>query len=135
MTTIQICALIILIAFTGLLLWAGYKMGRSDGKLEADDSQRAEFVKTIRQLEASAQFIRTDLQNLARQCRRLRESQAFGSKKQRVLLDIAEHLGVAAETFSAFRTGKKFERDTRFLREQALIMAGLLQVVVQGEAA
>ena len=135
MTTTQICTLIILIAFTGLLLWAGYKMGRSDGKLEADDSQRAEFVKTIRQLEASAQFIRTELQNLARQCRRLRESQAFGSKKQRVLLDIAEHLGVAAETFSAFRTGKKFERDTRFLREQALIMAGLLQVVVQGEAA
>jgi len=50
MTAIQICALIVLIVFAGLLVWAGYFMGHSDGvsagMKESDEIQRAESAKT-----------------------------------------------------------------------------------------
>ncbi|MFL1524189.1 hypothetical protein [Pseudomonas sp. O230] len=46
-------------------------------------------------------------------------------------MDIAEKLRIAAETFSAFRTGKKLERDTIELRDQALAMAALLDPATQ----
>ena len=45
---------------------------------------------------------------------------------RQTLLDIADKLRIAAETFSAFRTGKKLERDSLTLRDQALAMAALL---------
>ncbi|MNY54001.1 hypothetical protein D3C86_1898140 [compost metagenome] len=59
----------------------------------------------------------------------------FGEPDRQILLDIAEKLRIAAETFSAFRTGKKLERDTLALRDQALAMAALLEPVAQEEAA
>lgn len=39
------------------------------------------------------------------------------------------------ETFSAFRTGKKLERETRTLRDQALAIAALLEQAKQEDAA
>ncbi|RMT26473.1 hypothetical protein ALP50_05327 [Pseudomonas syringae pv. spinaceae] len=45
-----------------------------------------------------------------------------------MLIDIAEKLRIAAETFSAFRTGKKLGRDCLTLRQQALQMAEALGV-------
>jgi len=139
MTAIQICALIVLIAFAGLLVWAGYKMGHSDGKStgmkEGDEIQRAESAKTIRELRASLDFIRADHRSLAQLCKRQRQAQRFGEPERQTLLNIAEKLRIAAETFAAFRTGKKLERETRALRDQALALAALLEPAKQDDAA
>lgn len=53
----------------------------------------------------------------------------LGEPSRKTLLEIAEKLRIAAETFSAFRTGKKLERDSLSLRDQALAMAALLDPV------
>jgi hypothetical protein len=139
MTTIQICALIVLIAFAGLLVWAGYKMGHIDGKSagikECDEIQRAENAKTIRELRTSLDFIKADHTHLAQFSKRLQQALAFGETERQTLLDIAEKLRIAAETFAAFRTGKKLERETRVLRDQALALAALLEPAKQGDAA
>lgn len=136
MTPIQIGALIILIALAGLLLWGGYIIGRSDGLetglREGEDIQRAASAKTIRELRASLQFIRADHTRLAQTCKRLEAAPLFGPAEHQTLVAIGELLRIAAETFSAFRTGKKLERDARSLREQALAMAAQLQPGVEG---
>ncbi|MEL1089347.1 hypothetical protein [Pseudomonas sp. OB66] len=133
MTAIQIYALIALIVLAGLLVWAGYFMGHNDGMSagmkESDAIQRAESAKTIRELKASLDFIKADHARLARFSKRLQEGLALGETEHQALLDIAEKLRIAAETFAAFRTGKKLERDTIELRDKALAMATLLAPV------
>lgn len=133
MTAIQICALIALIVLAGLLVWAGYFMGHNDGMSagmkESDAIQRAESSKTIRELKASLDFIKADHARLARFCKRLQEGLSLGETKRQTLLNIAEKLRIAAETFAAFRTGKKLERDTIELRDKAIAMAALLAPV------
>ncbi|MNP49419.1 hypothetical protein D3C76_1436030 [compost metagenome] len=59
----------------------------------------------------------------------------LGEQERQTLLAIAEQLRIAAETFAAFRTGKKLERDTYTLRDQALAMATLLVPAAQEDAA
>ncbi|WP_285416557.1 hypothetical protein [Pseudomonas sp. efr-133-TYG-5] len=139
MTAIQICALIALIALAGLLVWAGYFMGHSDGmsagRKERDAVQQAESAKTIRELRASLEFIKADHANLTQFSKRLQQALALGEPERQTLIDIADKLRIAAETFAAFRTGKKLERETRTLRDQALAMAELLQIATEGEAA
>lgn len=139
MTATQICALISIMIGAALLYWVGYRNGMVDGRYEGRQdgkhTERAENAKTIRELQASLQFIRADRQNLAQLCKRQREAQRFGETEHQTLLDIAEKLRIAAETFSAFRTGKKLERETRNLRDQALAIAALLEPVTQGDAA
>lgn len=133
MTAIQICTLISLIIAAALIYWIGYRGGLANGRIEGIDegtnNQRADSAKTIRELEASLQFIRADHQRLALHCKKLKDSNALGEEHHQILLDIAEQLRIAAETFSAFRTGKKLERDTRALRDQALVMAERLEPV------
>ncbi|WP_095128725.1 hypothetical protein [Pseudomonas sp. Irchel s3h14] len=139
MTAIQICALITIIIAAALLYWTGYRGGLADGRIQGNDegtnSQRADSAKTIRELEASLQFIRADHQHLAQHCKKLKDSKALGEEHHQILLDIAEQLRIAAETFSAFRTGKKLERDARTLRGEALTMAALLEPAAQEVAA
>lgn len=139
MTAIQICALIALIILAGLLVWAGYFMGHSDGMSagmkDSDDVLHAESAKTIRELRASLDFIKADHAHLVQFSKRLQQALALGDPEHHTLLDIAEKLRIAADTFAAFRTGKKLERETRALRDQALAMAELLQVANKGEAA
>jgi hypothetical protein len=136
MTSMQIGALVILIVLAALLLWGGYIMGRSDGLeiglREGEDLQRAASAKTIRDLRASLQFIRADHTRLAKSCKSLESDPLFGPAEHQTLVAIGELLRIAAETFSAFRTGKKLERDARSLREQALAMAAQLQPGIQG---
>jgi len=136
MTPIQIGALVTLIVLATLLLWGGYIMGRSDGLetglREGEDIQRAASAKTIRELQASLQFIRADHSRLAKTCKRLEAGSLFGQAEHQTLVAIGELLRIAAETFSAFRTGKKLERDARSLREQALAMAAQLQPGIEG---
>jgi hypothetical protein len=139
MTAIQICALIALIILAGLLVWAGYFMGHSDGmsagRKESDNIQRAESAKTIRELRASLDFIKADHARLAQFSKRLQQALTLGEPELQTLLDIAERLRIAAETFAAFRTGKKLERETRALRDQALAIATLLEPANQESAA
>lgn len=130
MTAIQICALISIIIAATLLYWTGYRGGladgRTDGLKEGKDTHLADSAKTIRELEASLQFIRADHQHLARQCKKLKDSKGLSEEHYQTLMEIAEKLRIAAETFSAFKTGKKLERDSLFLRDKALAMASLL---------
>lgn len=139
MTAVQICALIALITLAGLLVWAGYFMGHSDGmsagRKESDDILRAESAKTIRELRASLGFIKADHAHLAQFSKRLQQALTLGEPERQALLDIAEKLRIAAETFAAFRTGKKLERETRALRDQALAIAALLEPADQESAA
>ncbi|MHA6181376.1 hypothetical protein [Pseudomonas mohnii] len=136
MTPIQIGALVTLIILAALLLWGGYIMGRSDGLetglREGEDIQRAASAKTIRELQASLQFIRADHKRLAHTCKRFEADPLFGPAEHQTLVDIGELLRIAAETFSAFRTGKKLERDARSLRDQVLAMAAQLQPGIEG---
>jgi hypothetical protein len=136
MTPIQIGALVILIVLAALLLWGGYLMGRSDGLEtglhESADIQRAVGAKTICELQASLQLIRADHTRRAQTCKQLEAGPLFGPAEHRTLVAIGELLRIAAETFSAFRTGKKLERDARSLREQALAMAAQLQTGLEG---
>lgn len=136
MTSIRIGALVILIALAILLIWGGYIMGRSDG-LEAglgegENLQRAASAKTIRELRASLQFIRADHTRLAKNCKSLESDPLFGPAERQTLINIGELLQIAAETFSAFRTGKKLEREARSLREHAVVMAAQLQPGIEG---
>lgn len=136
MSSIQIGALVILIALAALLIWGGYIMGRSDGLetglREGEDTQRAASATTIRELRASLQFIRADHMRLARTCERLEAGPLFGPAERQTLINIGELLQIAAETFSAFRTGKKLEREARSLREHAVVMAAQLQPGIEG---
>jgi len=139
MTTAQIYALIGIIIPVGLLFWFGYMMGRSEGVTlglkKREDVPREQDLANIKKLEASLQFLRDDHQRLAKHCKSLKQSLSLGLKEKEALLDIAEKLRIAAETFSAFRTGKKLHQDCLSLRKQALEMAALLQATEQEQAA
>jgi hypothetical protein len=139
MTVIQTCALIGLIAGAILVYWVGYRNGMADGRYEGREdgknTERAENAKTICELRASLDFIKADHTRLAQFSKRLQQTSEFGETERQTLIDIAEKLRIAAETFAAFRTGKKLERETRALQDQALALAALLQTVKQGDAA
>lgn len=139
MTPIQIGALITLLVLAALLLWGGYIMGRSDGLetglREGKDIQLAAGAKTIRELQASLQFIRADHTRLAQTCKGLEAGPLFGPAEHQTLVAIGELQRIAAETSSAFRTGKKLEREARSLREKVLAIAAQLQPEIEDSLA
>ncbi|MFW9082438.1 hypothetical protein ACOI9X_24660 [Pseudomonas sp. P2757] len=139
MTAIQICALIVLIVLVGLTYWTGYRTGLIDGRSEGIDEgkaiQQSDSSETSRSLQHSIDQSKAHYKQLYAHYERALAASKFGDAERKALLDIADKLRIAAETFSAFRTGKKLERDTLLLREQALTMADLLQVVVQRDDA
>lgn len=139
MTTAQIYALIGIIIPVGLLFGFGYMMGWSEGVTtgfkKGEASPRDQDLSAIKELEESLQSLRDEHQRLAKHCKSLKQSLALGIKEKETLLDIAEKLRIAAETFSAFRTGKKLHQDCLSLRVQALEMAALLQSTEQEQAA
>lgn len=139
MTTIQVCALIVLIVLVGLTYWGGYRGGLIDGRIEGVDEgkaiQQSDNSETIRSLQLSLDQAQTHHKQLYSHYTRALAGSKFGKAEHQTLLDIAEKLRIAAETFSAFRTGKKLERDTLELRNQALAMAALLEPATQGDAA
>ena len=133
MTAIQICALIGLIIGAALLYWTGYRGGLSDGRVEGIDEgkaiQQSDSSEAIRNLEHSLLQVRADRLQLFDHYERALAASKLGEQEHETLLAIAEKLRIAAETFSAFRTGKKLERDTRTLHDQALTIAALLEPV------
>lgn len=139
MTAIQICALIALILLVGLTYWAGYRGGLIDGRIKGIDEDKAiqqpECSETIHDLKLSLHRARGEHKQLYSHYKRALAASKFGEPERQTLLAIAEKLRIAAETFSAFRTGKKLERDARTLRDQALAMAALLEPIAQEDAA
>ena len=139
MTTIQVCALITLIVLVGLTYWAGYRSGLIDGRVEGVDEgkniQQSNNSEAIRSLELLLEQSRGEHAKLYSHYKRALAASKLGEPERQLLLAIADQLRIAAETFSAFRTGKKLERDTLALRDRALAMAGLLVPAAQGEAA
>ena len=139
MTAIQICALIGLIIGAALLYWAGYRGGLIDGRMEGVDEgkaiQQSENSQALRNLEHSLHQVRAERMQLYAHYERALAASKLGEQEHQTLLAIAEKLRIAAETFSAFRTGKKLERDSLALRDQALSMAALLEPATQEDAA
>ena len=131
MTAIQIYALIGLIIAVGLLFWFGYQMGRSDGLAvgitEGQSIERADSTERLHELNLRLEQARQHHQQLWDHYTRALAASKLGEPDRQILVDIAEKLRIAAETFSAFRTGKKLERESLALREQALAMAALLE--------
>ncbi|MDG2968401.1 hypothetical protein PUN49_15310 [Pseudomonas extremaustralis] len=134
MTTIQICALIVLIILVGLTYWAGYRGGLIDGRIEGIDKgkaiQQSESSETIQDLQRSLDQAHANNKQLSSNYEHALAISKLGEPERLILLAIAEQLRIAAETFSAFRTGKKLERDSKSLRDQALAMAAKLKPVV-----
>jgi len=137
MTAIQICALIVLILLVGLTYWAGYRGGLIDGRVEGAEGmaiQQSDNSQTVHNLELSLNQAREHHQQLYARYERAVAIARLGEPERQTLLAIAEKLRIAAETFAAFRTGKKLERESVALREQALAIAALLEPVVQEAA-
>lgn len=129
MTAIQICALIGIIFAAAILYWVGYRGGLIDGRIEGINEgkaiQQSDSSGAIRDLELLLEQAQTH-QQLFAHYKRVLDASKLGEPARQTLLDIADKLRIAAETFSAFRTGKKLERDSLALRDQALAMAALL---------
>lgn len=138
MTTIQVCALIVLIALVALTYWAGYRGGLIDGRIEGIDEgkalQQSENSETIQNLQRSLDQAQAHNNQLSSNYKHALANSKLGEAHRQTLLAIAEQLRIAAETFSAFRTGKKLERDTLTLRDQALAIATLLEPSAQEAA-
>jgi hypothetical protein len=138
MTTIQVCALIVLIVLIGLTYWAGYRGGLIDGRIEGIDEgkaiQQSDSSGTIQDLNRSLDQAQDHYKQLYSHYERALAASKLGEPERQTLLAIAEQLRIAAETFSAFRPGKKLERDTLALRDQALAMAVLPEPETQEAA-
>jgi hypothetical protein len=139
MNAIQICALIVLIVLVGLTYWTGYRGGLIDGRIEGIDEgkaiQQADNSEAIQNLQLSLDQARSNHKQLYSHYERALAASKLGEPARQTLLKIAEKLRIAAETFSAFRTGKKLERDSLALRDQALAIATLLEPETQEKAA
>lgn len=159
MTAIQIYALIAIVLMMGAIYWLAYRNGFSnghdegqsqgysegydfggcvgfqDGMEEGKAIQRSENWEENRKLELALCQANDQREKLYAHYERALAASKLGDQERLTLLEIAEKLRIASETFSAFRTGKKLERDTRTLRDQALAIAALLQPVDQESAA
>ena len=139
MTAIQICALIGLTIGAALLYWIGYRGGLIDGRIEGIDEgkaiQQSDNSEAFRSLEHSLLQVRADRMQLYDHYERALAASKLGEQEHQTLLDIADKLRIAADTFSAFRTGKKLERETCVLRDQALAIAALLEPAELEDAA
>lgn len=143
MTAIQICALIAIVLMTAGIYWLAYRNGFNNGFNEGHAQgfsegiavQSADKSEEIRNLTLSLKQAQNKHEQLYDFYNRAVEASQFGEPARITLLEIAEKLRIAADTFAAFRTGKKLERDTRFLRDQALAMAALLEPADQENAA
>lgn len=130
MTAIQIYALISIVIAAALLYWVGYRGGLIDGRIEGIDEgkaiQQSDNAGEIRDLKLLLDQAQRNHKQLYSHYKQALAASKLGEPARQTLLDIAEKLRIAAETFSAFRTGKKLERDSLTLRDQALAMAALL---------
>lgn len=159
MTAIQIYALIAITLMTGAVYWLAYRNGFSNGHAEGHSEgysegydvggcagyrdgidegkaiQRSDNTEEIRNLTHSLNQAQGQHKQLYAHYERALAASKLGEPARLTLLEIAEKLRIASETFSAFRTGKKLERETQTLRDQALAIAALLEPAAQENAA
>ncbi|MCP1489440.1 hypothetical protein J3D48_005753 [Pseudomonas fluorescens] len=159
MTAVQIYTLITIVLMIAGVYWLAYRHGFNSGRTEGhsegysegyDDGscvgyrdgvdegkaiQRSETWEENRNLELALCQANDQREKLYAHYERALAASKLGEEERLTLLEIAEKLRIASETFSAFRTGKKLERDTRTLRDQALAMAALLEPAEQENAA
>jgi len=143
MTVIQICALIAILFLTAGIYWLAYRNGfnngltdgHAEGYSEGIAVQSADKSEEIRNLTLSLKQVQNKHEQLYDFYKRALEASQLGEPARITLLEIAEKLRIASDTFAAFRTGKKLERETRVLRDQALAIAALLEPAVQESAA
>lgn len=130
MTAIQICALISITFAAAILYWVGYRGGLIDGRIKGIDEgktiQQSDNSRALEDLKRLLDQAQAQYMKLYSHYERALAASKLGEPSRQTLLDISEKLRIAAETFRAFRTGKKLERDTLTLRDQALAMAALL---------
>jgi len=100
-----------------------YALGFEAGKGHSDQALNLQLKEARQSLE----FLRADHAHLAKHAKKLVDARAFQVSHRQTLLHISETLRVAAETWSAFKTGKKLERDAIRLRGQALVIAAALK--------
>ncbi|RON43336.1 hypothetical protein BK666_19805 [Pseudomonas frederiksbergensis] len=143
MTAVQIYALIAIVLMIAGGHWLAYRSGLSNGLTEGHGEgfsegiavQSADKSEEIRNLTLSLKQAQNKHEQLYDLYKRALEVSRLGEPTRITLLEIAEKLRIAAETFAAFRTGKKLERETRALRDEALAIAALLEPVDQENAA
>ncbi|ORT73143.1 hypothetical protein [Pseudomonas mosselii] len=135
MTTQQVIALIVISAFViGLFAYA-YWFGRNEGRIQGQVASDREHKETIRQLKESLELLRNDHRHLADHAKRLEDANSLQEHHYHVLAEIGEALRIAADTWAAFKTGKKLERDGRRLRLEGLNLANLLKPTEKEAAA
>lgn len=155
MTAAQIYALIAIVLMVVGVYWLAYRHGFNSGRAEGYSGgysegydvggcvgyrdgqaiQSADSAEEIRNLQHTLDQAHDQRKKLYAHYERALAASKLGEQERLTLLEIAEKLRIASETFSAFRTGKKLERDTSVLRDQALAMAALLEPVEQENAA
>ncbi|WP_353187993.1 hypothetical protein [Pseudomonas sp.] len=155
MTAVQIYALIAIALMVAGVYWLAYRHGFTSGRAEGHSEgysqgydvgggvgyrdgqaiQSADSAEEIRNLQHTLDQAHDQRKKLYTHYERALAASKLGEQERLTLLEIAEKLRIASETFSAFRTGKKLERDTSVLRDQALAMAALLEPAEQENAA
>lgn len=155
MTAVQIYALIAIVLMVSGVYWLAYRHGFNSGRAEGYSEgysegydvggcvgyrdgqaiQSADSAEEIRHLQHTLDQAHDQRRKLYAHYERALAASKLGEQERLTLLEIAEKLRIASETFSAFRTGKKLERDTSVLRDQALAMAALLEPAEQENAA
>jgi hypothetical protein len=143
MTAVQIYALIAIVLMIAGGYWLAYRNGFSNGLTEGYSEgysegiavQSADKSEEIRNLRLSLKQAQNKHEQLYDFYKRAVEASQLGEPARITLLEIAEKLRIAAETFAAFPTGKKLERETHALRDEALAIAALLKPADQENAA
>ncbi|MBV4500765.1 hypothetical protein [Pseudomonas shirazensis] len=99
-----------------------YALGFEAGKVYSDQTLNLQLKEARQSLE----LLRADNTHVAKHAKNPADAQVLQVNHRQTLLEIAETLRVAAETWSAFKTGKKLERDAIRLRGKALVIATAL---------
>ena len=130
MTTVQTLLLIESAILISLIAWIGYQKASRTGGLRlqsAEPSSADNDCEIVRELKRSLHQCRANHQELYKHCDALERDFIFGPKEEKTLLEIAEKLRLSAQTFSAFETGEKLQRDCQALSEKAHHMAMALR--------
>lgn len=132
MTALEICTLITVVILVAILYWVGYRSGLKDGWSNGyDDGYAKGYIVGIEEGESSGA---TALENATRRCERLELILIRAPQDRQILLEIAEKLQLAANTFRALKS-ESHANQALVLRDHALSMADALDSFNQEDAA
>lgn len=139
MTEYQICALIVFTLLVGLVFYAGYRNGLKDGRtsgIEEDKAiEHADSTEALREVQLQLDQARAHYKKLYGHYEHALSATKLGKAERLTLLEVADTLRIAADTFSAFRTGKKLEKDARGQRDKVIAITTLMEHTKQEKAA